>query len=168
MELFRIRNAEERDCALILRFVKELAAYEKLEEQVTATEAVLYESLFVKRQAEVLIGEEEGEPVAFALFFQNFSTFLGKGNLYLEDLFVKEECRQKGYGMAMLSHLATIAQKRGCERLDWWCLDWNEKSIAFYKRIGAKPMNDWTVYRLEKETICQLADGASEDKAFEA
>ena len=142
---------------MILQFIQELAAYEKLAHLVTATEEILNESLFVKKQAEVIIGEEDGEPVAFALFFHNFSTFLGKGNLYLEDLYVKAESRHKGYGRAMFCRLAHIARERGCERMDWWCLDWNESSIAFYRRMGAIPMKDWTVYQLEAEALSALA-----------
>jgi GNAT superfamily N-acetyltransferase len=142
---------------LILKFIKELAEYEELLDEVVATEEVLFDSLFVKRQAEVIIGEYKGEPVAFALFFYNFSTFLGKANLYLEDLFVLEEHRGRQFGRMMFTCLAKIAIERGCERLDWWCLDWNEPSIAFYKRLGARPMSDWTVYRIDGKNLTDLA-----------
>ncbi len=155
---FKIRLAEEPDVPLILQFIRELAAYEKLLHEVTATEETLRESLFQKRQAEVLIGEYEGKPVAFALFFHNFSTFLGKANLYLEDLYVKEEYRGKGLGRMLFRALAKTALERGCGRLDWWCLDWNEKSIAFYRSLGAVPMSDWTVYRLEEESLRKLSE----------
>jgi GNAT superfamily N-acetyltransferase len=154
---FTIRSADENDTDLILEFIRELAEYEGLLDEVVATREVLFDSLFVKHQAEVVIGEYRGKPVAFALFFHNFSTFLGKANLYLEDLFVAEEHRGRQFGKVMLACLATIATERGCERLDWWCLDWNERSIAFYKRMGAKPMSDWTVYRVEGQALVDLA-----------
>lgn len=154
---FTIRFAREEDVPSILGFINELAIYEKMADQVVADENILRESLFVKRQAEVLIGEEDGAPVAFALFFHNFSTFLGKANLYLEDLFVKESHRGKGYGARMLRRLSQIAVERGCERLDWWCLDWNLSSIEFYKKMGAVPMDEWTVFRLEKEALRRAA-----------
>lgn len=155
---FVIRFARPEDTPLILDFIKRLAEYEKLSQEVVATEDVLMDTLFARRQAEVLIGELDGRPVAFALFFHNFSTFLGKANLYLEDLFVDDGCRGLGLGKVMFSCLARIAVERGCERLDWWCLDWNEPSIAFYKGLGANPMSDWTVYRLEGERLKGLAD----------
>ncbi len=155
---FSIRFARPEDVSLILRFIRELAAYEKLTEEVVATEDVLMDSLFKKRQAEVIIGEMDGEPVAFALFFHNFSTFLGKANLYLEDLFVDESRRGLGLGRCMFACLAVIALERGCERLDWWCLDWNSSSIAFYERMCARPMSDWTVYRVDGERLKRLAD----------
>lgn len=155
---FVIRFARPDDTTLILDFIKRLAEYEKLPHEVVATEKVLLDSLFSKHQAEVIIGELEGRPVAFALFFHNFSTFLGKANLYLEDLFVDEGCRGLGLGKVMFSCLAKIAVERGCERLDWWCLNWNEPSISFYKGMGAVPMSDWTVYRLEGERLRKMAD----------
>ena len=153
---FSIRYANEGDCALILQFIQELAAYEKLAHEVVATEEILRRSLFEKRQAEVLIGEEQGKPVAFALYFHNFSTFLGKANLYLEDLFVKPACRGRGYGRAMLRRLSQIALERDCERLDWWCLDWNEQAVCFYQSIGAAAMDEWTVFRLQGETLKKM------------
>ncbi|MHC1680523.1 MAG: N-acetyltransferase family protein [Methanomassiliicoccales archaeon] len=153
-----VRSATAEDVALILDFIRRLAEYEHMADQVVATEDVLFDSLFVKRQAEVIIGELDGRPVAFALFFHNFSTFLGKANLYLEDLFVDESCRGLGLGKVMFSCLAKIAVDRGCERLDWWCLDWNESSIAFYKSMGAEPMSDWTVYRVDGDRLRKLAD----------
>lgn len=154
---FTIRLADKEDVGLILSFIKKLAVYERLGHEVEATEAVLLESLFAKGQAEVLIGELDGSPVAFALFFHNFSTFLGKANLYLEDLYVEEEHRGRGLGAAMFACLARIAVQRGCERLDWWCLDWNGKAIEFYKRMGARPMSDWTVYRVDGKALEDLA-----------
>ena len=156
---YRIRTATSDDTALILDFIRKLAAYERLLSEVVATEAVLHESLFVKKQAEVIIGEHEGRPVAFALYTQNFSTFLGKGNLYLEDLYVDEHVRGRGFGKAMLICLAKIAVSRGCERLDWCCLNWNEPSIAFYKQLGAVPMSDWTTFRLAGKALVDVSKG---------
>jgi len=154
---FAIRFAHPNDVSLILRFIERLAEYEGLSREVVATEDVLFTSLFKKHQAEVIIGELEGKPVAFALFFHNFSTFLGKANLYLEDLFVEENYRGRGLGRSMFACLANIAMERGCERLDWWCLDWNTTSIAFYERMGARPMSDWTVYRVDGDRLAKLA-----------
>lgn len=159
---FRIRFATEEDTGLILKFIKELADYEKLLNEVVATEKILHESLFVNKQAEVIIGEYKGEPVGFALFFNNFSTFLGKANLYLEDLYVQPHVRGLGIGKALFSALAHIAIERGCGRLDWWCLDWNEPSIKFYKNMGAISMDEWTVYRVEKDALKNLANGICE------
>lgn len=158
----KIRFATEEDTGLILKFIKELADYEKLLNEVVATEKILHESLFVKKQAEVIIGEYKGEPVGFALFFNNFSTFLGKANLYLEDLYVQPHVRGLGIGKAMLSSLGQIAIERGCGRLDWWCLDWNEPSIKFYKNMGAIAMDEWTVYRVEKNALKNLSRGICE------
>jgi GNAT superfamily N-acetyltransferase len=154
---FSVRLAGKDDTKLILGFIRKLAEYEKLSHEVVATEDVLNDSLFVKHQAEVMIGEFDGRPMAFALFFHNFSTFLGKANLYLEDLFVDEEHRGLGFGRAMFACLARIAVERGCGRLDWWCLDWNEPSIAFYRKMGARPMADWTVYRVAGKALEDLA-----------
>jgi GNAT superfamily N-acetyltransferase len=155
---FTIRCARPNDVPIVLDFIKRLAEYEMLSHEVVANEEVLMDSLFTKHQAEVIIGELNGKPVAFALFFHNFSTFLGKANLYLEDLFVDESCRGLGLGKIMFSCLAKIAVDRGCERLDWWCLDWNGSSIAFYKSMGAEPMSDWTVYRLDGDRLRKMAE----------
>jgi GNAT superfamily N-acetyltransferase len=154
---FAIRMTKEEDAGLILEFIKRLAEYEGLSSEVVATEETLHDSLFVKRQAEVIIGELNGRPVAFALFFHNFSTFLGKANLYLEDLFVDEEHRGKGLGRTMFACLARIALERNCGRLDWWCLDRNLPAIAFYRRMGAMPMSDWTVYRVDGQRLADLS-----------
>lgn len=154
---FKIRFAQINDVPLILEFIKELAEYEKMPHEVMATEEVLSESLFERRSAEVLIGEYQEKPVCFALFFYNFSTFLGKPGIYLEDLFVKPEMRGKGIGKIMLSYLAKLALERKCGRLEWWCLDWNEPAIAFYKHLGALPMTDWTVYRVCDDRLNTLA-----------
>lgn len=154
---FRIRFAKEADVSLILDFIKELADYENLLSEVVANEEILFDSLFVKHQAEVIIGEYQGKPVGFALFFHNFSTFLGKANLYLEDLYIRKQFRGLGFGKVIFSCLARICIERNCGRLDWWCLDWNEPSIKFYKRMGAKPMSDWTVYRVEGQALVDLS-----------
>lgn len=133
---------------MILEFIQELADYEQFGGEVTATTDLLKESLFERKMAEVIIGEYQGQPVAFALFFHNFSTFLGKPGLYLEDLYVRPELRKWGIGGIILAFLAKLALKRHCSRLEWWCLDWNDLSIRFYRNLSAIPMNDWTVYRL--------------------
>ncbi len=152
------RFAVEEDTSLILFFIRELARYEKMEEQVVATEELLHTWIFVRKKAEVLIGELDGEPFGFALFFHNFSTFLGRAGLYLEDLYVKPEFRGRGLGKEFLHRLAKIAVERGCGRFEWWCLDWNQPSIEFYLSLGAVPMNDWTVYRICGDTLLQLAE----------
>ena len=157
MEL-TFRFAEERDTPLILDFIKWLADYEQLLDQVVADEATLTDQLFRKKNAEVLFALEDGKEVGFALFFHNFSTFLGRSGLYLEDLFILPEHRGKGYGKAILQKLAAIALERGCGRMKWWCLDWNKPSIDFYRSLGAEPMSDWTVYRLTGETLNSLAE----------
>jgi len=151
------RYAVEADVPLILKFIKELADYEKMLDEVVATEELLKEWLFEKNKAEVLIGEFEGRPAGFALFFHNFSTFLGRAGIYLEDLYVMPEHRGKGFGKSFLKKLAEIAVERGCGRLEWWCLDWNKPSIDFYLSMGAEPMKDWTVYRLAGDTLRKLA-----------
>lgn len=158
METIRFRKATEEDTSLILYFIKELAAYEKMLDEVVATEDVLKEWLFVKQKAEVIFALENGNEVGFALFFHNFSTFLGKAGIYLEDLYVIPEYRGKGYGKGLLKELAGIAVERGCGRLEWWCLDWNKPSIDFYLSLGAEPMKDWTVYRITGETLKNMAE----------
>ena len=154
----KFRYAERKDTALILKFIKELADYEKMLNEVVADEKTLEEWLFDKQKAEVIFAVEENIEVGFALFFHNFSTFLGRSGIYLEDLYVKPECRGKGYGKAILKKLASIAVERGCGRLEWWCLDWNKPSIDFYLSLGAEPMSDWTVYRIAGDTLTQLAE----------
>ena len=151
------RSAERKDVPLILEFIRALAEYEHMADQVVADEATLEEWLFDRRKAEVIFAVLEGKEVGFALFFHNFSTFLGRAGLYLEDLFVLPEVRGRGVGQAILKHLAALAVERGCGRLEWWCLDWNEPSIAFYHSLGAEPMSDWTVYRLTGDTLRNLA-----------
>lgn len=154
---FKLRLAEPKDVPLILDFIKELADYEELLDEVVATEEVLRESLFDRKIAEVVIGEYHNKPVSFALFFYNFSTFLGKPGIYLEDLFVKPEMRGKGIGRIMLSFLAKLALERKCGRLEWWCLDWNKSSVEFYRHLGAVPMDEWTVYRVDDKKLRLLA-----------
>ena len=150
------RFATEKDTALILHFIKELASYEKMLSEVVADEAALKEWIFEKQKAEVIFALEDGKEVGFALFFHNFSTFLGRAGLYLEDLYVKPEYRGKGYGKALIQTLAKIAVERGCGRLEWCCLDWNKPSIDFYLSLGAEPMKDWTVYRIAGDTLKTL------------
>jgi Sortase and related acyltransferases len=153
MEDVRIRYAEKKDSTIILSFIKQLAIYERLETAAVATVKDIEQSLFEKKEAEVLLIEENEMPVGFALFFHNYSTFLGKSNIYLEDLYINEKSRGNGYGKMLLQRLAAITLERGCERLDWACLDWNEKSIAFYKSVGAKPLSEWITFRLDKEAL---------------
>lgn len=153
MSKVEFRFAERDDVPLILKFIKELADYEKLLHEVVATEEILDEWLFERQKAEVIFALENGKEVGFALFFHNFSTFLGRAGVYLEDLFVLPEFRGKGYGKALLEKLAEIAVERGCGRLEWWVLDWNKPSIDFYKSMGAVPMDEWTVFRIAGDTL---------------
>ena len=156
---FEIRPASEDDVPIILSFIKELAEYERLSHEVIATEDALRECLFGERRfAEVVIGYYKNEPAGFALFFYNFSTFLSKPGIYLEDLYVKPEFRRRGYGRALLLYLARLAKERGCGRFEWSALDWNEPAINFYKNLGAVPMDEWTVYRVTGETLSRLAN----------
>ena len=150
------RYAVRKDIPLILQFIRDLAEYEKLLDEVVADEATLEEWIFDREKAEVIFAMKEGKEIGFALFFHNFSTFLGRAGLYLEDLFVLPEYRGKGYGK-ILQKLAAIAVERKCGRLEWWCLDWNQSSIDFYLSLGAEPMSDWTVYRISGDTLQDLA-----------
>lgn len=152
------RFASEKDTALILYFIRELADYEKMLDQVVADEEALKHWIFEQKKAEVVFALEDGKEVGFALFFHNFSTFLGRAGLYLEDLFVLPEYRGKGYGKGLIKLLAKIAVERGCGRFEWWCLDWNKPSIDFYCSLGAEPMTDWTVYRIAGNTLSELAE----------
>lgn len=154
-----IRTATEADVPVILQFIRDLARYEKLEHKVIATEDLLRTSLFGQpRFAEVLLAEEEGRPVGFALFFHNYSTFLAQPGIYLEDLFVKPDVRGRGYGKALLSRLALIARERNCGRIEWSVLDWNQPAIEFYRSIGAVSLDDWKVFRLGSEALDRLAN----------
>ena len=157
MNNFTIRQANINDVSTILSFIKALAEYEDMSDQVVATEELLKEWLFEKKKAEVLLAMEGDTAVGIALYFYNFSTFLGRAGIYLEDLFVKKEYRGKGYGKALLKELARIAVSQGCGRLEWCCLDWNQPSIDFYLSLGARPMDDWTQYRLTGDTLKALA-----------
>ena len=153
-----ITPASERDVPLVLSFIRKLAEYEKLSDQMVATEELLREGLFgPRRVAEVVLAYLAGQPVGFALYFHNFSTFVGRPGIYLEDLFVEPAHRGKGVGKALLIHVAKIAVERGCGRFDWAVLDWNTPSIDFYKSLGAVPLDDWTLFRLTGETLRQVA-----------
>ncbi len=157
-DVLDFRYAERKDGGLILKFIKDLAKYEKMENEVIATEALLKEWIFDKQKAEVIFALKDGKEVGFALFFHNFSTFLGRAGIYLEDLYVMPKHRGFGYGRAILRKLAQIAVERGCGRLEWWCLDWNKPSIDFYLSLGAEPMSDWTAYRIAGDTLNKLAE----------
>ena len=153
-----IRKAEREDAALVLEFIKGIAKYEKMENEVEATVELLEEQLFDKERAEVIFAMEDGKEVGFALFFHNFSTFVGRGGLYLEDLYVYPEYRGKGYGKALFLELVRIANERKCGRMEWVCLNWNTPSIEFYRSMGAVALDEWTTYRLTEETIGRLTD----------
>jgi GNAT superfamily N-acetyltransferase len=157
-DVFELKSATEADVPLILELIKELAAYEKLSHEVVATVEILNETLFGEdAHAEVIIGYLNDVPISFALFFHNFSTFLGRPGIYLEDLYVKPVARGKGIGQKMLGYLANLAIQRKCGRLEWWVLDWNETAIGFYKKLGAKAMDEWTVYRVTGNALNNLA-----------
>ena len=153
MENFQIRRAERKDAQLVLDFIKGIAEYEKMSDCVKATRELIEEFVFDKRAADVFIGEWNGKPVGFALFFENFSTFVGRTGLHLEDLFVLPEARGKGFGKKLFQAVAAEAVSRGCQRMEWACLDWNKPSIGFYLGMGAVPMTDWTSYRLSGDAI---------------
>ena len=157
MPHFTIRPAKETEAGLILEFIKKLAEYEKCSDEVVADEATIYNSIFVEKAAEVVFAEEDGVVIGFALFFHNFSTFVGRKGLYLEDLFIIPEKRGLGYGKAILKYLANIAVERHCGRMEWICLDWNAPSLAFYRSIGAIPMDEWTVQRMHENVVKTFA-----------
>ena len=157
MNKTEFRFAEERDTSLILDFIKALAEYEKMSDLVVADENLLREWIFEKKKAEVIFAMEKGKEVGFALFFHNFSTFLGRAGIYLEDLFVYPEYRGRGHGKGLIRELARITVERGCGRLEWCCLDWNKPSIDFYKSLGAVPIDEWTIYRLTGNSLSELA-----------
>lgn len=161
-EHFNIRFAKAEDVPVILGFTKELAEYEKLLHEVVATEELLHEWIFEKQKAEVLIAEYDKEPIGFALFFHNFSTFLGRAGIYLEDLYITPAMRGRGFGKMMLAQLAKLTLERGAGRLEWVCLDWNQPSIDFYLSLDAKPMDGWTTYRMTKDALSALANDANE------
>ena len=153
MPKFQIRPAQPNEAGLILDFIKKLAEYEKCSNEVIADEATIYRSIFVEKAAEVVFAEEDGVVIGFALFFHNFSTFVGRKGLYLEDLFILPEKRGLGYGKAILKYLANIAVERNCGRMEWICLDWNAPSLAFYRSIGAVPLDEWTVQRMSEDVV---------------
>lgn len=157
MKQTEFRLAEERDAGLILQFIRELAEYENMSDQVVADEALIRQWVFDKQKAEVIFALENGVEVGFALFFHNFSTFLGRAGIYLEDLYVMPDYRGRGHGKALICELARIAVERGCGRLEWSCLDWNQPSIDFYLSLGARPMQEWTTYRLAGESLRRIA-----------
>lgn len=152
------RNAEKNDISLILHFIKELASYEKMLDEVIATEEILNHWIFEEKKAEVFFVLENNKEIGFALFFHNFSTFVGRAGLYVEDVYIMPEYRKKGYGKAVFKKLAQIAVERGCGRMEWSCLNWNKPSIDFYTHISAVPMSEWTVYRLTQDKIKKLAE----------
>ncbi len=162
MTELEIRTTTEADVPVILSLIRELAEYERAPDAVVATDSGLREVLFgAKRSAEVLLALADGEPVGFAVYFYNFSTWLGRPGLYLEDLFVRPAVRGKGYGRALLERLAQIAKERGCGRMEWAVLDWNEPAIQFYRKLGADPLNEWTVFRLTADGIAKLASSSA-------
>ena len=163
---FSFRMATSEDCGLILHFIKALAEYEKMENEVVATEEVLREWIFEKQTAEVIFASVDGKEVAFTVFCKNFSTFLGRAGLYLEDVFVMPAYRGRGIGMAILRELARIATERGYGRMEWVCLDWNKPSIEFFLGLGAEALTDWTTYRLSGPTLSALA--GTDDNTFSA
>ena len=155
MKNLQIRMAEKKDASLVLSFIKGIAAYEKMSDCVTATEEILEEFVFDRKAASVFLAEWQGKPVGFALFYENFSTFVGRTGMYLEDLFVLPEARGKGIGKKLIHAVAQEAVNRGCQRMEWTCLDWNRPSIEFYLRMGAVPMSEWTNYRLSGDAIAE-------------
>ncbi len=157
IESLKIRETSEEDCSLILSFIKDIAEYEKMSDEVIATEESLRESIFKNKRAEVVILELDEKDIGYALYFYNFSTFIGKSGLYLEDIFIKKEARGKGIGKEVFKFLVKKAKEEGCKRMEWACLDWNESSIKFYKSLGAVPMDDWTIYRLTEKEINRLS-----------
>ena len=162
MNTVEFRYATENDVDKILFFIKGIAEYEKMSDEVVTTEALLREWVFEKKSAEVIFAMEDGKEVGFALFFHNFSTFVGRAGIYLEDIFVLPEHRKKGYGKALFTQVAKIAADQGCGRMEWCCLDWNQPSIDFYRSFGAVPMNGWTTYRLAGDTL-QAAAAQAQD-----
>ena len=155
---FEIRFAKNEEVSDILNFIKELARYENMEDEVVATEELLTKWIFEEKKANVVFGIEDGKKIGFALYFTNFSTFLGRPGLYLEDLFVLPEYRGKGYGKAILKHLAKFAYESGFGRMEWACLNWNKPSIDFYLKMGAKRMEEWNIYRLQDESLKNIQD----------
>lgn len=154
---FTVRIAEEKDIPIVFSFIKELAEYEDLSHRVMATEEAIFHAMFEKRIIEAIIGEFEGIPVGFFLYYYTFSTFAGKTGIYLEDVYIKPEMRRKGFGKSMFEVMAALAKEKDCNKLEWQCLNWNKPSIQFYTSIGAKPVDDWTVYSLQGDKMDALA-----------
>ncbi len=154
---FHLKHAEEQDIPIILSFIKKLAIYEKMLDEVIATEASLKASLFTNKKADVVLAYEAQKPVGFMLFFESYSTFLSRANIFLEDIFIDEDKRGQGYGKIMFEYLAYLTTKKDAKRLEWLCLNWNASSIEFYKKLGAKPLEDWTIFRLKDKALTQLA-----------
>ena len=157
MGAFTIRPARPEEAGVVLDLIKKLAVYEKCENDVVADEDTIRNSLFVEHSAEVVFGEEDGSVVGFALFFHNFSTFVGRKGMYVEDLFILPEKRGLGYGTALLKHVAKLAVERNCGRMEWICLDWNSPALSLYRSIGAQPLSDWTVQRMDEKTLKEFA-----------
>ncbi len=158
MQTINIRPARPDEAGLVLDFIKKLAVYEKCADDVVADEATLRHSLFMEHAAEVVFAEEDGTVVGFALFFHNFSTFVGRKGMYLEDLFVLPEKRGRGYGKALLKYVAKLAVERNCGRMEWICLDWNESALSIYRSMGAEPLSEWTVQRLDEQALKRFAE----------
>ena len=158
MPEFTLRKAAPEDTALVLSFIKQLAVYEKMLDEVQTDEESLFQAMFVRKITHALIAEEDGQPIGFALYFFNFSTFVGRPGLYLEDVFIQPEFRGKGYGTAIFRELAKIAKEENCGRMEWTCLDWNEPSRQFYRKMGAVTMDEWTVHRFTEDTIRKIAE----------
>ena len=161
MPTLHLRKAGPEDVGLVLFFIRQLAEYERMLDEVVADEETLRQSMFAEHAASALIAEEDGEPIGFALYFYNFSTFIGRPGLYVEDVFILPQYRGKGYGRAIFCHLAKIAVERRCARMEWTCLDWNEPSLRFYRSMGAVPMDQWTVQRLSGDALRRVAQGES-------
>ena len=157
-EILTFRKAESKDACLLLNFIKKLAIYEKMEDQVSAELSTIEDSFFRLKKAEAVFLMVGGKEIGFAVYFTNFSTFKCKGGLYVEDVFIDEEYRHRGYGKKTFIYLAKLAKERGCPRMEWTCLDWNSPSIAFYKSLGAKGMEEWTIYRLDENAIKKLSE----------
>ncbi|QQK08363.1 GNAT family N-acetyltransferase [Miniphocaeibacter halophilus] len=158
MKEFNLRQASREDTPIIFELIKDLAVYEKMLDEVVATEELLEDHIFNKKRVEVLIAEEDNKPIGFCLFFYNFSTFVGRSGIYLEDIYIKPEYRSNGYGKIIFKELAKIAVERNCGRMEWVCLDWNKSAIEFYKKMGAVPMDEWTIYRLAGESLKEVAE----------
>lgn len=161
MENFAIRPATQNDCRLIYDLIIKMASYERLEHEVATSPEELYQSLFVDHQAMTVIATLDERPIGFALYFFNYSTFKGRHGLYIEDIFIELEYRGRGYGKQLMTHLAQVARENDCRRMEWIVLDWNAPSIAFYRRLGAVPMDEWTVFRLTEEAIDRLIDNSA-------